>query len=156
MLGSFVSRYNDVDGYWGIGQLYRHAQAVGCGAVSIDLLGRTMYPAGERFQHIIDGYADMLVTQLAGQRIPIEWLLSARVAIAFGETSETPQLFETAADGDPFVCGVHLEDDTRNMRSVITSGRCRPHGVSRENRRLAQDRNLQRSALENRKQNDDG
>ncbi len=156
MLGSFVSRYNDVDGYWGIGHLYRHAQAAGCATVSIDLLRRTMSPAGDQFQHMIDGYADMLATQLAGQRIPIDWLRSASVTIAFGETNQTPQLFETAADGDPFVCGVYLEDETRTMRSVITSGRCRPHGFSREYRRLAQDRNLLRPALENRKQNDDG
>lgn len=147
LLGSFVSRNNDVAGYWGIGQLRRHALLEGCESVEIDLMHRKMSPARKMFLPMMDTFAHMLSKQLASRSLPPEWVRSAKIWITFDTSSDVPIHFETAEDGEPFYCVIHLEDDAGKFRSAGTGGRCRSQNCLRESRRPKATRNLSRIAL---------
>lgn len=81
MLHSFVSRNNDLDGYWGIGVLYLYAQQVGDLTVSIDLLRAEIAPAvyllprdnrQPKFEALIDRYSSMLKQLMEKRGVPID------------------------------------------------------------------------------------
>ena len=49
ILSSFVSRNNDVYGYWGIGKLYNWMLASKSMTIKIDLLKNTIDPTNDEF-----------------------------------------------------------------------------------------------------------
>jgi uncharacterized protein len=63
LAGSFVSRNNDVEGYWGIGLLCRDATQTS-GKVLLNLSQRLSSPATPSCVHITEAYAQHLETLL--------------------------------------------------------------------------------------------
>ena len=53
LLSSFVSRNNDVYGYWGIGKLYSHMLASKSMILSIDLINEKIEPENNEFGILI-------------------------------------------------------------------------------------------------------
>jgi hypothetical protein len=139
VLGSFVSRCNDVEGYWGMGKLYRLAQKNGVSRVEIDLLAATMRPSNSAFDPMIEQFAFLLCAQLQARRLPRAWVTKASVSIDFDSSTAVPQLFETAPLGDTFDCAAIVIDDLGKERSARTSGRCWVHDPARESRRHRSD-----------------
>lgn len=143
VLGSFVSRYNDVGGYWGLGQLCSLAKRHGVDCVEVDILGKAIHPAEDPFRPMLENYARRLERQMTGRRLPMDWLSSAIIRVRFG-ARDAVQLFETAPAGDPFVCGVHLVDDTQTLREAVTLGRCWSTDTYNDLRRNPEDWNRPR------------
>jgi len=56
LVESFISRNNDVSGYWGIGKLYSHIVSTGVKDLKIDLIQRTIEPKNEEFEILIVGW----------------------------------------------------------------------------------------------------
>src|SRR5581483_2478001 len=59
VLSSFLSRNNDVEGYWAFGKLYLNALQYRQRKVVIDFLSGTLSPPGEQFASMIKYYREM-------------------------------------------------------------------------------------------------
>ena len=62
LLSSFVSRNNDVNGYWGIGKLYSLMINKQVHKVEIDLMNNTIIPYSTDFYFRISKYSELLYT----------------------------------------------------------------------------------------------
>jgi hypothetical protein len=56
ILGFYVSRNNDVDGDWAIGNRYSHALRTNAGSVDINLLEKFMAPPADEFRRMVSHY----------------------------------------------------------------------------------------------------
>jgi hypothetical protein len=65
LAGSFISRNNDVGGYWGLGKLRLRFEQI-----NIDLLSKQLSPADGEFQDMVNRYAEWLKRQLDIRHIP--------------------------------------------------------------------------------------
>lgn len=108
ILGSFVSRNNDVDGYWGIGKLYRSAIAAGCNSVRIDLIGSKMLPRLDGFHGMIEKYENLLEKQFPDRRHYKTWLVSAEITIQFESDADQSSIPKWYDSGKPFTCVVSM------------------------------------------------
>jgi hypothetical protein len=83
LLLAFVHRNNDVDGYWALGKLYKHALKSKTSDVCVDLLAKTISPPSIEFVGMIDHFQRLLADLFAGQKLSDEWLKSAIVRLEF-------------------------------------------------------------------------
>jgi hypothetical protein len=128
VLGSFLSRNNDVGGYWGIGVLYRHAQEHRSRSVKIDLLAGQMVPQGQQFDKMLDTYGRLLTAQFKRCEHPEQWLRTARIYLEFDTTADIADVFEaTATDGSPYICIAQIVCSQGQRYTVQTRGRCHLH-----------------------------
>jgi len=81
VLGSFVSRNNDVDGYWGIGKLYSHALRTDAKTIAIDLVGRTITPPSDEFRSMVSRYSEAFLGQCRKRSIPCAWANTVDIRI---------------------------------------------------------------------------
>jgi hypothetical protein len=126
VLGSFVSRNNDVSGYWGIGKLYSHALRNGVKSVKIDLLSRDISPYDEEFKQIISEYSEMLMKNCAKRNIPLSWVQEVHVYVEFNE--------ELNRRGNPFRCTCEITTDLGRKFAAQVLGRCGPHNPALESK----------------------
>src|SRR5260370_14628887 len=126
LLGAFVSRNNDVGGYWALGKLYEHARASNAREIRVDLVRSVITPASPEFSDMVRHFRQMLANQLAVRRLPNEWLRDADVRVKFSR--------EKSADnsGDAFECLVILTDDLGHMHKAQGSGACSVHDPAKE------------------------
>ncbi len=132
LLGSFVSRNNDVDGYWSLGLLRSLADRRGRRTLRLDLIARTAEPSEELVDRLAARYGDMLGRHLARRGIAASAVVEAEVEIEF----DTPaSIFSSLPTyGTPTRCSVRLLDDRgREQRQSIRTA-CAPHDPSRESR----------------------
>lgn len=129
VLSSFISRNNDVSGYWGLGKLYRHALNHDISCIEIDLIQDCMHPAGEEFDPMVQFYAYMLRRLQARLGMPSLWLVEARLVITFGASSQPAT---KATWGQPFESELVIKDDLGRGWSVSLMGWCAPHDPERE------------------------
>jgi hypothetical protein len=132
VLGSFLSRNNDVGGYWAIGVLYLHAKQHRSRSVKIDLLAGQMVPQGEHFQQMLDSYGHLLKAQFKRCEHPEQWFRNARIYLEFDTTADIDMFEATAIDGDPYMCIAQLVCSQGQRYTVQTRGRCRLHDPSLE------------------------
>lgn len=126
LLGAFVSRNNDVGGYWALGKLYKHAKAIGADAIHIELLKSSMTPPGAQFASMIEYFQQMLSRQLTARRLPNAWLAGAEIVVRFtGQKSDEQP-------GDVFECVVTLTDDRGRPHRAQGFGSCWVHSPLRE------------------------
>ncbi len=77
--GSFNSRNNDVDGYWGIGKLYKFVDDKPNKVVFIELLGKSISPHTHELDSLLAFYHEKLLGYLKRRGIPKEWVKSATI-----------------------------------------------------------------------------
>ena len=128
LLGSFVSRNNDVSGYWALGRLYEHAVKTNASNVCVDLLNLTITPPSGDFAAMATHFQRMLGAQLAARRLPDDWVRGATICVEFGRVKcpETP--------GDVFNSIVLITDDKGRTHGATASGACWVHDPVREAR----------------------
>ena len=63
IIGSFRSRNNDIDGYWGIGKLYLFVGHLKSKCVSIDLCSQQIAPYYPHFDLMTERYSKMFNVQ---------------------------------------------------------------------------------------------
>lgn len=121
LLGAFISRNNDVGGYWALGKLYRHAKAANVQVIRIDLRRSSIEPPSAEFANMLDYFREQLVRQLAARALTTLWLIDAEIAVRFtGQAS-------IAEPGDVFECLVTLIDDRGRQHQVRERGACWVH-----------------------------
>lgn len=136
LLGSFVSRNNDVEGYWGMGVLLRYASERGLHELTIDLLDAAASPVAqnEAPQIVAQHYGAMLKAHLQNAAIDSTKISRVRIEVRFGTSGDLP-MPPLATWGRPFVCTAVIVDDRGRAWSNSKAGVCGPHDPRRESRR---------------------
>lgn len=129
-LSSFVSRNNDIDGYWGLGMLCSYARKNRFETVELNLLSGKSTPSSSDTDRASLQYAQSFSRRLVSYRIPVEWITKAIMQITFknaGRYSLSMPMYR-------FNCILTICDDMENSRSVALSGYCREHNAALESR----------------------
>jgi hypothetical protein len=135
VLGSFVSRYTEVDGYWALGMLYQHAEDHATNAVEIDLLRRRIVPEDSGLTALAAYCSSLLGKQLGHRGIPDNWVRDAKISVQFDVPLQgryAPQ--QTWREGRPFEAIIEVTDDSGTVHSVSALGWCAPHDPKKESR----------------------
>jgi hypothetical protein len=134
LAGSFVSRNNDLDGYWGMGKLCLLCSDSSIGGILIDLTGDVDNLGNNTIvSSIRNHYSAMLRHMLSKANVDPSLVKSATVNVVFGTAGELPEpTFNTW--GDVFLCTVEIVDDLGRSHRVSLAGRCGPHDAKRESR----------------------
>ncbi len=134
IIGSFRSRNNDVDGYWGIGKLYLLVEHLQSKCVSINLCSQQIAPYSPHFDLMTERYSKMFKGLLIKRSIPLEWVSSAYVYVEFEADYEERHHNWRSAFGNPcnLVCVVVDDNGKSHVARAYTS--CFPHDAKRESR----------------------
>jgi hypothetical protein len=132
LLGSFVSRNNDVDGYWGLGLLRSFADRSGMGVLHLDLKTGSAEPRDPTAERIAQAYREKLEHHLSRLRISSDLVMKAELSVEF-ELQTSPRTPEPTY-GQPVRCTMLLVDrrNREHRRSAVTT--CAPHDPTRERR----------------------
>jgi len=132
LFGSFISRNNDVDGFWGIGMLRKHAEEHRVREVQLDLMQRKITPTGFKFEKLVGEYGDRLNVYLDKNGSLHPLLTSALIQLNFEPDLREVKLVPRATWGDVFMLTVVLADDLGNEHGATGYGRCGVHDPKRE------------------------
>ena len=116
ILGSFISRNNDVGGYWAVGQLRTECDARSTTALTLDLLAGTASLDGSVVVRVATAYRDVLSRLLQGIELGPEHLRSARVLLDFAPPPST-RVDSCSSYGSPFACVVPARGSSRSRVS---------------------------------------
>lgn len=139
LLGSFISRNNDVAGYWGIGQLSLLAQQNSAHVIRIDLLAGTISPPSDLFSKLASGYSHILHRHLLAHGIPLSWLSSAVIELNLNPESPSKHVPITTW-GSLFKLTVAIADDKGVKHAINGFGYCAPHNSTKESRSAGTER----------------
>jgi hypothetical protein len=131
----FISRNNDLDGYWAPGKLHALARARGERALNL-----TLWPPATRTQadpvSILEArYRTWIEGALRRRQLDPRHLQSAMLGLAFdrGDLAEQAQA-RGLIGAPPLVCRVTLTDDRGKVYQCEALAMCRPHDPARESR----------------------
>lgn len=132
VLGSFVSRNNDVDGYWCLGLLRALADAQRVSSLRLDLTGQATEPRDELTALTAATYREALLRQLARRGIAQGVISKAEIHVDFNASASVFASLPTY--GQPTRCSICLLDERgqEHRQTVMTA--CATHDPKRESR----------------------
>ena len=130
LLSSFISRNNDVQGYWGIGKLYSHMLQSNSMTIVIDLITERITPDSFEFQCLTSGFADRLQTQVKNQKINRKHLSSAELILTGFPNEPIPSLGQYAPNR--MNCRFIITDDLGKKHICEKNVWCREHNPEKE------------------------
>ena len=128
LLSSFVSRNNNVDGYWGLGMLHLYCKRIAQSDISLALAPASLDVEIELVAGMARKYATELHRLMRKHGVPEGWLSTASIEIEF-EVQERPFSLQ---DDPPYLCQVRLRTDLGRIYQGRVAGYCRPHDPNRE------------------------
>jgi len=135
ILGSFISRNNDVVGYWGIGQLNLHAHRQSVTKVCIELISCSISPPNTLFSKLVSGYRDVLIARLNKMDIHPSWVAAAIIELDF--KPDVPfQFVPMTTWGTLFKLTVSITDDRGIKHAVTSYGYSGSHDPKKETRSM--------------------
>jgi len=142
-LGSFISRYNDIDGYWAFGKLYAHAIESQCLIITIDLISEVMHPTNTEFKNNVRHWSEATKYKFGSQFFSQNWLSSAIITIKFNryESSKNSTRKMIKLNNPPFQVTINIVNKNGDVYSASTSSTCRPHKTLFERQRHESHRN---------------
>jgi hypothetical protein len=139
---SFISRNNDLGGYWGIGMLLRSAMRRKRQDVRLDLITGKCDPELRGFKAMSAAYRTLLTAQLDSLHMPGDRMRSATLRASFD--SDHPKA-SMARASYRCVCRVEICDSHDKIHVAERQTWCEPHSMLRE-RRSARAKRLPTSA----------
>ena len=134
LLGTFVSRNNDIDGYWGIGVLRSYADSRNESEVKIDLLNAESDPTPRSpIKTAKEKYRQWLINVLSKTGLDAGNLKRAEVNLRFTTFEEFPHAIRWTR-GEPYVCTVALISNNGASYEVSKLSCCAPHDPKKEYR----------------------
>lgn len=133
MVDSFVSRNNDVGGYWAMGKLYKHAKDRKTGTVFVDFKNGEIAPPSLEYQHMAEHHMSVLRWQMYARNMPPYWIKKARAFVSFYPTFAGSSL-HLAHGYDAYVCVLEIKSDMGRTYSATRRGRCWPHDPTKEHK----------------------
>lgn len=132
----FVSRNNDIDGYWALGVLYAAATAADSKSVHLDLLNRTSAPSFRHSTKVLAEFNDYLDGSLSKLGLA-GYVFSGTIDLEFDSDRLPPSARGRKSTwGEPFACYVTLIDDLGRSRTGVKFGYCGQHDPVRERRSI--------------------
>lgn len=132
LCGSFISRYNDVGGYWGIGKLCLLSYQYNHSSVCIDLFHGSISPYSDEFSQLIADYKAFVSARIAAKAIPEAWVLSIVIELDFDPPYPHPKHIPVTTWGKLFQLSVGITDDHARSHRAIRYGYCAPHDPQKE------------------------
>ena len=133
VLGSFVSRNNDCDGYWAIGVLYRRALEASSNELSFSLVDEREEPHGLALETAVQTkYRGMLAKLMSRRSLPAGWVKSASITIHFEHSGRVGRAL--ARLERPYLAQLSITTELGKNHIVERVGACWPHEPSREYR----------------------
>lgn len=136
LLCSFISRNNDVGGYWGIGKLCLLAQDSAITRVELDLLSETLLPESTEFSKLLQGYNSLLKRHLTARHIPDCWIVSAIIELDFSPKEHPGKQVPIITWGKLFKLSVIILDERSKKHSVSAYSYCAPHNSRKEHQSI--------------------
>lgn len=133
LLGTFVSRNNDIDGYWGLGILREVANETGQTKIEIDLLDENAQD--HRIQACKVHQRKWLAEMIERKGGEIEALSEARICVRFVDSFDEYPNLPRYTRGLPFECTVQVGTEPQNICSAVEIGVCAPHDPDKDLRR---------------------
>ncbi|PHS13773.1 MAG: hypothetical protein COA78_06700 [Blastopirellula sp.] len=124
IVGSFISRNNDIDGYWGIGKLYSFAKLKQVEMVQLDLLNLTITPASKKFVSLVNLWNSKLTNHLERRDIPSSWIQSVIVTAKFNEEYDQMYHLWRSVPGDNCICTCEIKVDNGRVYLATVSTNC--------------------------------
>ncbi|THF61967.1 hypothetical protein [Pseudothauera rhizosphaerae] len=138
LYGSFISRNNDVAGYWGIGKLCLLAQERETGIVELNLLTETIAPETTQFARLLRGYHSFLKRHLSARRIPLTWVVSANIELNFRPEDRPKKHIPIVSWGSLFKLTVAIKDDKNKEHIACGFSYCGPHNPTKEHQSVGE------------------
>jgi len=136
LLGTFVSRYNDIDGYWGIGILRLFAEQNGLSKVDIDVTNPPIpFERGTPVSIIEEKYQRWLRNALVREKIDPESVTGAKIELRFSTFEEFPNIIRDTR-GQPYVCTVRIARANGNTYEAEHIACYGAHDPTKESRNL--------------------
>jgi len=134
LCGSFVSRNNDLDGYWSIGKLRSLAERYGRTTVLIDVLTSSIHRSSSEFAPVLARYRSLLAKLADLSGIRLDEITAAHISLDFAPPPWPRISYYKLQWGDQFTLTVTINADGRAAGIVLHAGYCRSHDPARESR----------------------
>jgi hypothetical protein len=131
---SFISRNNDVDGYWAMGIFYKIAFESGDNKFTLNLLSGESAPKFKYSKRIAKPYHEYLLNQLEKKGLEEYQVTAAIVELVFNVPQTTKHKMFSMTWGEPFMCRVTISDDLGKKHIYEENGWCGQHDPFRERR----------------------
>jgi hypothetical protein len=125
LLGKFMSRNNDYQGYWALGVLYTEARVSGM-RVELDLLHGQSLPEAPACISVARSYTAFLRTALTRQGLAPDMLSSATISLAFCSPAASMPAGGNSF-GDPVECILTIVERDGRTVTLQSSVRCAAH-----------------------------
>jgi len=132
LCGSFISRNNDLNGYWAIGKLRSLADQHRQTTVVLDLLTSSAQPSSAQCSDVFERYCRLLATLAERSRIPFADITVARIVLDFAPPPWPRASYYKLQWGDQFTVTVTIEANGRAVGIAREAGYCRPHHRARK------------------------
>ena len=113
LAGSFVSRNNDVDGFWSLGLLRLFADQLQLKSLRFDIANGRTEPDAPLLLRVCHTYQASLARQLAARGIDRSMVAHAEILVSF-DALGSPSMPPARTYGPPFLCSVRLLDDRKS------------------------------------------
>ncbi len=132
----FISRNNDLRGYWALGILFKDLDKVGGTSFSLNLLTKQGTPDLKNVNKVSNEFGDYLDQQLKQRGFRKSQVQEAILSIAFdvAPSKEHLNVIKTSIRGKPFTCSVKFLDDLGRIHRFTAKGWCSKHNPLKESR----------------------
>lgn len=132
LLTAFVSRNNDIDGYWGLGILRLFAEKNEISVVTLDLINKTPnLPEESPVQVAEDRYREWFQNELVKAGVDAARIARAEINIQFSTFEEFPAAIRDTR-GAPYLCTVIIARHDGPTISVAKLGCCEAHNPRKD------------------------
>ncbi len=128
----FVSRYNEIDGYWALGILYKQANHNKIHTITLDIIKQEIHPNQIDPTDLLTYFHSYLNKLLINHHFKPAIIQKAIIEINFHiQATDLENLYKNIY-GDPFECTVYLTDDLHKTFFSKRRGCCKEHSKEKE------------------------
>ncbi len=131
LINSFVSRNNDINGYWALGVIFKFLTEQNCQKFHLNLLGGHSIPHYIYSDNLAKPYRDFLFKQASKKGFEISQIKKAYIELDF-DVIPFKNHIKNLHHGNPFSCICYLVDDNETVWKAKIDGQCWKHDPDRE------------------------
>ncbi len=133
---SFITRYNDIDGYWALGLLYEVASKVPDKKITLDITSGESVPSYKHSDTLSQSYYEKFIRQAKNNGIDQKPISQIFIELTFNVKPTAKQIKYRNTWGEAFICKVIIIDDLNIKRSFAVRGWCGIHNSEKEHRSI--------------------
>jgi len=131
---SFISRNNDMDGFWSLGLLRLFADRRQRHSLCLDIMSGRTDPDDQLLARVCRTYQSALDRQLTAHKLDRALVVEAEILVSFDTPRLSVKAPAAATYGSPFSCVVRILDDRKKEHTHTVIAYCAPHDPQRERR----------------------